>query len=64
MYVYVLEHIVSVYDRTAWRMFTKLGRDEKLMAPNMCYGISASSVQGRIQGRTKIGHGLHQQPDA
>ena len=32
MHVYVLEHIVSLYYRTAWLMFTKLGRDEVLMA--------------------------------
>ena len=32
---YVLEHEVSPYYRTAWRMFTKLGRHEVLMAPHM-----------------------------
>ena len=31
MHVYVWEHIVSLYYSTAWRMFTKLGRDEVLM---------------------------------
>ena len=35
MHVYVLEHKVSPYYRTAWRMFMKLGRDEVLMAPHM-----------------------------
>ena len=35
MHVYVLEHIVSLYYRTAWLMFTKLGRDEVLMAPHI-----------------------------
>ena len=38
-------------------MFTKLGRDEVLMAPHMCLGVSARSAQGRIQGGAKIGHG-------
>ena len=33
-------------------MFTKLGRDEKLMA-HTCYGVSARSAQGRA----KIDHG-------
>ena len=31
MHVYVWEHIVSLYYRTAEWMFTKLGRDEVLM---------------------------------
>ena len=35
MHVYVWEHIVSIYYRTAWLMFTKLGRDEVLMAQHM-----------------------------
>ena len=38
-------------------MFTKLGRDEVLMALHMYSGVSAGSAQGRIQGRAKIGHG-------
>ena len=32
-------------------MFTKLGRDEVLMAPHMHLGVSAISTQGRIKGR-------------
>ena len=32
MHVYVLEHIVSLCYRTAWWIFTKLGKDEVLMA--------------------------------
>ena len=32
MHVYVLEHIVSLCYRTPLWMFTKLGRDEVLMA--------------------------------
>ena len=35
MHVYVSEHKVSPYYRTAWRMFMKLGRDGVLMAPHM-----------------------------
>ena len=35
MHVYEWEHIVSLYYRTARWMFTKLGRDEVLMAPHM-----------------------------
>ena len=35
MHVYVWEHIVSLYYRTAWLMIKKHGRDEVLMAPHM-----------------------------
>ena len=35
----------------------KLGRDEVLKVPYKFYYFSARSVQGRIQGCTKIGHG-------
>ena len=35
LYIYVWEHIVSLYYRTAEWMFTKLGRDEVLMARHM-----------------------------
>ena len=38
-------------------MFTKLGRDEALIAPHMYWGVLARSAQGRIQGGAKIGHG-------
>ena len=55
--IYILEHIVSFYYRTAKWMFTKLGRDEVLMVPYKCCCFSARSVQGRIQGGAKIGHG-------
>ena len=37
-------------------MFTKLGRDEVLMAPHMHEGVSAISAQGLITGGAKIGH--------
>ena len=57
MHVYVCEHIVSLYYRTAKWMFTKLGRDEVLMVPYKCCCFSARSPQGRIQGWAKIGHG-------
>ena len=55
LHVYVWEHIVSLYYRTAWLMFTKLGRDEVLIVPRMYKGVSARSAQGRIQGGAKIG---------
>ena len=57
VHVYVWEHIVSLYYRTVWWMFTKLGRDEVLMAPHMHWGVSAISAQERIQGKVIIGHG-------
>ena len=38
-------------------MFTKLGRHEVLMVPYKCYCFSARSVQRRIQGGAKVGHG-------
>ena len=56
MHVYVLEHIVSLYYRTAEWMFAKLGRHEELMVPYKCCCFSARSVQGRIQGGAKVGH--------
>ena len=57
MHVYVWEHIVSLYYKTAQCMFTKLGGDEVLMVPYKCCRFSARSIQGRIQGGAKIGHG-------
>ena len=57
LHVYVWEHIVSLYYRTAQWMFTKLGRDEVLMVPYKWRCFSARSVQGRIQGGAKIGYG-------
>ena len=57
MLIYVLEHIVSLYYRTALWMFTKLGRHEMLMVPYKYCCFSARSDQGRIQGGAKIGHG-------
>ena len=49
MHVYVWEHIVSLYYRTALWMLTKLGRDEVLMVPYKCCCFSTRSVQGQIQ---------------
>ena len=53
MHVYVLEHIVSLYYRTALWMCTKLDRDEVLMARHMHKDVFAISAQGRIQGEAK-----------
>ena len=55
MHVYVLEHIVSHIYRTTWWMFTKLGRDEVLMAPHLWLDFSANPTQGWIQAGAKIG---------
>ena len=53
MHVYVWEHIASLYYRTTQWMFTKLGRDEVLMARHMHKDVLAISAQGRIQGEAK-----------
>ena len=55
MHVYVLEHIVSLCYRTTQWMFTKLGRDEVLMAPHYWPDFSANPAQEWIQGGAKIG---------
>ena len=57
MHVCVWEHIVSLSYRTSRWIFTKLGRDEVLMVSYKCCCFSARSVQGRIQGGAKVGHG-------
>ena len=57
MHVYIWEHIVSLSYRTNLWIFTELGRDEVLMVPYKCCCFSVRSVQGRIQGGAKIGHG-------
>ena len=57
MLVYVWEHIVSLYYRTALWMFTKLGREKVLMAQHMHSDVLAISTQGWIQGDEKISHG-------
>ena len=53
MHVYVSEHIASLYYRTAEWMFTKLGRDEVLMAWHMHKDVLVISAQWRIQGEAK-----------
>ena len=45
LYMYVLEHIVSLSYRTARWMFTKPGRDEVRIYPNLCLGFSENSVK-------------------
>ena len=50
MHVYVWEHIAILYYRTAKWMFTKLGRDEVLMARHMHMDVLAIFAQGQIQG--------------
>ena len=54
MHVYVLEYIVSLCYRTARWMFTKLGRDDVLMALQLWLDFSANPAQGWIQGGAKI----------
>ena len=39
VYVYVLEHRVSLNYRIAWWLFTKLGRDKVLMTPPHLYWL-------------------------
>ena len=57
LYIYIWEHIVSLYYRTAEWMLTKLGRDEVLMARQAhalrCIGHICPGVD---PGRGKIGH--------
>ena len=50
-------HIVSLSYRTNRWIFMKLGRDEVLIVPYKCCCFSARSVQWRIKGWAKIGHG-------
>ena len=54
MHVYVLEHIVSLCYRTAWWMFTKLDRDEVLMALHLWLDFS-DPAQEWAQVGAKIG---------
>ena len=53
MHVYVWEHIVSLYYSTAKWMFTKLDRDEVLIAWHMHKDVLAIFAQGQIQGEAK-----------
>ena len=52
MFMYTLEHIISLSYRTTLWMFTKLDRDEVLVVTHLCIGFSANSIQERIQGGT------------
>ena len=51
MFMYTLEHIISLSYRTTWWMFMKLDRDKALIVTHLCIGFSSNSTQGRIQGR-------------
>ena len=55
MQVYVWEHMISLYYRTARWIFTKLGNDEVFMAVHIGKGVSAISTQGRIKARLRGG---------
>ena len=57
MHVYVWEHIVSLYYRTAKWMFMELGRDKVLMARHLHKDVLAISAQGWIQGEAKMSKG-------
>ena len=46
-----MEHIASLYYRTASWMFTKLGRDEVLMARHMHKDVLAISARGGFRAR-------------
>ena len=56
--LYVWENIASLYYRTAQWMFTKLGRDEVLMARHMHKDVFAIFAQGWIQGEAKYVTGV------
>ena len=43
MFMYTLEHIISLSYRTTLWMFTKLDRDEVLIVTHLCIGFSANS---------------------
>ena len=51
MHVYVWTHIVSLYYRSASWMFTKLGRDEVLIAQHMHKDNLAISARGGSRAR-------------
>ena len=55
MHVYVWEHIVSLYYRTAGCLQNLVGMKCSLSLTKVVV-LLARSVQGRIQGRAKIGH--------
>ena len=53
MHVYIMEHKVSLFDRTARWKFTKLGKYEVLMASHIRIVFSARSTLGWIEDREK-----------
>ena len=53
---YVWKHLVSLYYRTAWWMFTKLDKDEVLMASHMFIGFLAH-LNRRLKWAIVIVHG-------
>ena len=56
IHVNAWEHIFSLFFRTAWWIFMKLGKIEVLMVLHKCFYFLARSAQGSIQGGLKIGH--------
>ena len=57
MHVYVWDHIVSLYYRTAQWMFTKLGRDEVLMALHLHKDVLPYLLKGRSRARQNRSRG-------
>ena len=53
VHVFVLDHIVRLCYRTAWWMFTKLGRDEVLVAPHLWLDFPQTSPRGGSRARQK-----------
>ena len=53
MHEYVLEHIVSLYYRIAWWMFTELGRGEVLIAPHLFLGFFLEICLGMDPGESQ-----------
>ena len=55
MHVHALEHIFSLFSRTAWWILMKLSMDKVLMVPYKSCCFSARSAKGQIQGGAKVG---------
>ena len=53
MHVYLWEHIVHFYYRTAGWIFTKLERDKVLMAPHLHLRCFSHICQGADPGQSK-----------
>ena len=63
VYVYVLEHMVSLNYRIVWWLFTKLGRDKVLMTPAHFYWLMGQINPPRVdpgQGHNSSTRGLLQ----